>query len=155
MLECYDFAISGYCAAQIGRTFVSTEDQVSQILAAFGIFAVGYLMRPFGGFDHNAQSLRILTRLERRYAGFDGLNLTWETLEGLVKKDGAIDAFSNGLSASAKGLTAQQTLLERRLQDTEKRYRAQFSAMDALLAQYNNMSNFLTQQLAGLSGSSS
>lgn len=49
MLECYDFAISGYCAAQIGRTFVSTEDQVSQILAAFGIFAVGYLMRPFGG----------------------------------------------------------------------------------------------------------
>jgi dGTPase len=41
-----------------------------------------------GGFDHNAQSLRILTRLERRYADFDGLNLTWETLEGLVKHNG-------------------------------------------------------------------
>ena len=48
------------------------------------------LMRPFGGFDHNAQSLRILTRLERRYATFDGLNLTWETLEGLVKHNGPL-----------------------------------------------------------------
>lgn len=48
------------------------------------------LMRPFGGFDHNAQSLRLLTRLERRYAGFDGLNLTWETLEGLVKHNGPL-----------------------------------------------------------------
>ncbi len=47
-------------------------------------------MRPFGGFDHNAQSLRILTRLERRYAGYDGLNLTWETLEGLVKHNGPL-----------------------------------------------------------------
>lgn len=48
------------------------------------------LMRPFGGFDHNAQSLRILTKLERRYASFDGLNLTWETLEGLVKHNGPL-----------------------------------------------------------------
>ncbi|MGH6726093.1 MAG: deoxyguanosinetriphosphate triphosphohydrolase [Pseudolabrys sp.] len=44
----------------------------------------------FGGFDHNAQALRIVTELERRYAGFDGLNLTWETLEGLVKHNGAL-----------------------------------------------------------------
>jgi dGTPase len=48
------------------------------------------LMRPYGGFDHNAQSLRVLTRLERRYASFDGLNLTWETLEGLVKHNGPL-----------------------------------------------------------------
>jgi dGTPase len=48
------------------------------------------LMRPHGGFDHNAQSLRILTKLERRYALFDGLNLTWETLEGLVKHNGPL-----------------------------------------------------------------
>ncbi|MGH6855033.1 MAG: deoxyguanosinetriphosphate triphosphohydrolase [Aestuariivirga sp.] len=48
------------------------------------------LMRPHGGFDHNAQSLRIVTRLERRYAQFDGLNLTWETLEGLVKHNGPL-----------------------------------------------------------------
>lgn len=43
-----------------------------------------------GGFDHNVQTLRILTRLERRYAAFDGLNLTWETLEGVVKHNGPI-----------------------------------------------------------------
>ncbi|SOC38191.1 dGTPase [Rhizobium subbaraonis] len=45
---------------------------------------------PYGGFDHNAQSLRIVTKLERRYAEFDGLNLTWETLEGLVKHNGPL-----------------------------------------------------------------
>ena len=48
------------------------------------------LMRPYGGFDHNAQALRIVTRLERRYAEFDGLNLTFETLEGLVKHNGPL-----------------------------------------------------------------
>src|SRR5277367_3842838 len=47
-------------------------------------------MRPFGGFDHNAQSLRIVTLLESRYAGWDGLNLTWETLEGLAKHNGPL-----------------------------------------------------------------
>src|SRR5690606_18911320 len=47
-------------------------------------------MAPYGGFDHNAQSLRIVTKLERRYAEFDGLNLTWETLEGLVKHNGPL-----------------------------------------------------------------
>jgi len=44
----------------------------------------------FGGFDHNVQTLRIVTRLERRYAAFDGLNLTWETLEGVVKHNGPL-----------------------------------------------------------------
>src|SRR5580704_15527092 len=43
-----------------------------------------------GGFDHNAQTLSVLTRLERRYAAFDGLNLTWDTLEGLVKHNGPL-----------------------------------------------------------------
>jgi dGTPase len=43
-----------------------------------------------GGFDHNAQTLRAVTALERRYAAFDGLNLTWETLEGLVKHNGPL-----------------------------------------------------------------
>ncbi|KQV83619.1 deoxyguanosinetriphosphate triphosphohydrolase [Rhizobium sp. Root1220] len=45
---------------------------------------------PYGGFDHNAQSLRIVTKLERRYADFDGINLTWESLEGLVKHNGPL-----------------------------------------------------------------
>lgn len=47
-------------------------------------------MRPHGGFDHNDQSLRILTLLEQRYADFNGLNLTWETLEGIAKHNGPI-----------------------------------------------------------------
>ncbi|KZK82532.1 Deoxyguanosinetriphosphate triphosphohydrolase [Pseudovibrio sp. Ad46] len=47
-------------------------------------------MADYGGFDHNAQSLRIVTDLERRYAEFDGLNLAWETLEGLVKHNGPL-----------------------------------------------------------------
>jgi dGTPase len=48
------------------------------------------LMLHHGGFDHNAQALRIVTKLERRYAGFDGLNLTIETLEGLIKHNGPL-----------------------------------------------------------------
>ena len=49
-------------------------------------------LAPFGGFDHNAQTLRVLTRLEHRYPGFDGLNLSWETLEGLAKHNGPVVA---------------------------------------------------------------
>ncbi len=52
--------------------------------------ALNIAMRPFGGFDHNAQSLRVVTLLESRYAGWDGLNLTWETLEGLVEHNGPL-----------------------------------------------------------------
>ena len=52
--------------------------------------ALNLAMKPFGGFDHNAQSLRVVTLLESRYAGFDGLNLTWETLEGLAKHNGPL-----------------------------------------------------------------
>ncbi|TNM65031.1 deoxyguanosinetriphosphate triphosphohydrolase [Aliirhizobium smilacinae] len=52
--------------------------------------ALDEVMKPFGGFDHNAQSLRIVTKLERRYADFDGINLTWESLEGLVKHNGPL-----------------------------------------------------------------
>ncbi|MCO6420019.1 deoxyguanosinetriphosphate triphosphohydrolase [Siccirubricoccus sp. KC 17139] len=47
-------------------------------------------MRPYGGFDHNAQSLKVVTALEARYAAFDGLNLSWETLEGLAKHNGPV-----------------------------------------------------------------
>ncbi len=44
----------------------------------------------YGGFDHNAQTLRVVTLIERRYPHFDGLNLTWETLEGIVKHNGPL-----------------------------------------------------------------
>ena len=52
--------------------------------------ALADLMAPYGGFDHNAQAIRIVTSLERHYAEFDGLNLTWETLEGLAKHNGPV-----------------------------------------------------------------
>ena len=47
-------------------------------------------MAPYGGFDHNAQALKIVTNLERHYAEFDGLNLTWETLEAIAKHNGPV-----------------------------------------------------------------
>ncbi|WP_419912314.1 deoxyguanosinetriphosphate triphosphohydrolase [Hoeflea sp.] len=60
--------------------------------------ALDALMEDDGGFDHNAQSLRIVTHLERRYANFDGLNLSWESLEGLVKHNGPLtDQAGHGL----------------------------------------------------------
>ena len=52
--------------------------------------ALERVMAPWGGFDHNGHALRIVTRLESRYPGFDGLNLSWETLEGLAKHNGPI-----------------------------------------------------------------
>ena len=55
-----------------------------------GETALDACMKEYGGFDHNAQTLRIVTKLEHRYARFDGLNLTWETLEGLVKHNGPL-----------------------------------------------------------------
>lgn len=55
-------------------------------------------LKAFGGFDHNAQSLRVVTSLEKRYANYDGLNLCWETLEGLVKHNGPLtDRDGDGL----------------------------------------------------------
>ena len=52
--------------------------------------ALNRLMAPHGGFDHNAQAVRIVTSLERHYADFDGLNLTWEALEGIAKHNGPV-----------------------------------------------------------------
>lgn len=52
--------------------------------------ALAAAMAPYGGFDHNAQAIKIVTLLERHYADFNGLNLTWETLEGLAKHNGPV-----------------------------------------------------------------
>jgi dGTPase len=52
--------------------------------------ALDVCMEDYGGFDHNAQSLRVVTKLERRYASFDGLNLTWDALEGIAKHNGPL-----------------------------------------------------------------
>lgn len=56
-------------------------------------------MQAYDGFDHNAQTLRVVTKLETRYPVFDGLNLTWETLEGLVKHNGPLLTPDTGLDA--------------------------------------------------------
>ena len=90
--------------AQIGRSIaraLGLDEDLTEALALAhdlghppfghaGEDALNVVMKPFGGFDHNAQSLRIVTLLESRYAGWDGLNLTWETLEGLVKHNGPL-----------------------------------------------------------------
>ena len=90
--------------AQIARTVARTlgaDEDLAEIVALAhdlghtpfghtGEDALHELMVPFGGFDHNAQALKIVTDLERRYAEFDGLNLTWEALEGIAKHNGPL-----------------------------------------------------------------
>ena len=58
--------------------------------------ALNRAMQNFGGFDHNDQTIRVLTHLEQRYAGFNGLNLSWETLEGVVKHNGPVTGDAAG-----------------------------------------------------------
>ncbi len=73
--------------------------------------ALDAAMGDFGGFDHNAQSLRVVTTLERKYAAFDGLNLTWETLEGLAKHNGPVDCAREAAVAKvALSLASWQSL---------------------------------------------
>src|SRR5215471_8162643 len=68
------------------RTRLTHTLEVVQIARSLArAWALDECLAGCGGFDHNAQALRVVTDLERRYASFDGLNLTWETLEGLVK----------------------------------------------------------------------
>ena len=90
--------------AQIARSLareLQLDEDLAETLALahdFGHTPFGHagedalhdVMAPYGGFDHNAQSLRIVTQLEERYIAFDGLNLTWESLEGIVKHNGPL-----------------------------------------------------------------
>lgn len=72
----------------LGETLALAHDLGHTPFGHAGEDALDDMMQPFGGFDHNAQTLRIVTQLEKRYANFDGLNLTWETLEGITKHNG-------------------------------------------------------------------
>ncbi|WP_420328658.1 deoxyguanosinetriphosphate triphosphohydrolase [Mameliella sp.] len=90
--------------AQVARTIANALDLNTDLTEAVALAhdlghtpfghtgedALHALMAPYGGFDHNAQTLRIVTRLERHYAEFDGLNLTWDTLEGIAKHNGPV-----------------------------------------------------------------
>ena len=118
--------------AQIARSMARTlrlDEDLAECLALAhdlghtpfghaGEVALNQAMQPHGGFDHNGQSLRIVTQLEERYFDFDGLNLSWETLEGLVKHNGpltmpfcyAIEQYSDHMALeldSWPGLEAQ------------------------------------------------
>ncbi len=78
-----------------------------------GEHALAKAMEPYGGFDHNAQTLRIVEHLEGRYAEFDGLNLTWETLEGIAKHNGPLilkDGDEDNLPWALKALDNWQGL---------------------------------------------
>ena len=90
--------------AQVARTLANTLGLNQELAEAVALAhdlghtpfghtgedAMDELMQPYGGFDHNAQALKIVTSLERSYAEFDGLNLTWETLEGIAKHNGPV-----------------------------------------------------------------
>jgi dGTPase len=100
--------------AQIARSlarFLALDEDLAETVALAhdlghtpfghaGEDALDAATRSIGGFDHNAHALRLVTKLEHRYASFDGLNLTWETLEGLVKHNGPLHAPLAGPIAS-------------------------------------------------------
>ncbi|UXT81104.1 deoxyguanosinetriphosphate triphosphohydrolase [Agrobacterium tumefaciens] len=93
--------------------------------------ALDAVLLPYGGFDHNAQSLRIVTKLERRYAEYDGINLTWETLEGLVKHNGPL---VNAEGEGVKGSVPLPILEYCELQDLEIGSYASLEAQMAAIA---------------------
>src|SRR5208337_3381120 len=94
--------------------------------------ALDACMAPFGGFDHNSHGLRIVTELERRYADFDGLNLTYETLEGLVKHNGPlVDSHGEPLARwRARGVPEAIMAYDRRL----RLHLASFASLEAQAA---------------------
>ncbi len=136
--------------AQIARTLARSlrldEDLAEAISLAHdlghtpfghaGEDALNQSMRAYGGFDHNAQSLRIVTLLENRYAGFEGLNLTWETLEGLVKHNGPLLAHGEGGAPLAQGVALYNVQHDLEL-DTHASVEAQLAAIADDIA-YNN-----------------
>ena len=97
-------------ARSLARTLEADEDLAETVALAHdlghtpfghaGEEALDAVTKDIGGFDHNAHALRLVTKLEHRYAGFDGLNLTWETLEGLVKHNGPLTGAQPGPIAS-------------------------------------------------------
>jgi dGTPase len=100
--------------------------------------ALKQTMAPYGGFDHNEQTFRVLTLLERRYAAFDGLNLTWETLEGIVKHNGPLIGPSAGKQAPVPPTVAAYCRDRRDLElDTFASAEAQVAALSDDIA-YNN-----------------
>lgn len=124
----------------LARSFMVNEDLAETIALAHDLghtpFAhIGeiYLreaMEPYGRFEHNDQSLRVLTTLERKYPNWNGLNLTWETLEGVIKHNGPVEGEPH---IAAREL---QEKMDMRL-DTYASIEAQVAALSDDIA-YNN-----------------
>lgn len=103
-------------ARSIARALGLNEDLAEAIALAHdlghppfghaGEEALEQCMAAFGGFDHNEQTFRVITSLERRYAEFDGLNLTWESLEGVVKHNGPLIGPHANVKLQARGVPA-------------------------------------------------
>ena len=144
--------------AQIARSMARTlrvDEDLTEALALShdlghppfghaGERALDAVMADAGGFDHNAQSLRAVTELERKYAGFDGLNLTWETLEGLVKHNGPLlggKPLRGGAAGAKQHPVPESVLTYCAKQDLELATYASVEAQLAALADdiaYNN-----------------
>jgi dGTPase len=107
-------------ARSIARTLRLDEDLAEALALAHdlghppfghaGETALDQCMAKFGGFDHNVQTLRVLTSLERRYPAFDGLNLSWETLEGVVKHNGPLIGRGRSRDDVAAGILSYDSI---------------------------------------------
>jgi dGTPase len=136
--------------AQIGRSIareLGLDEELTETLSlahdlghtAFGHAgedALDAAMQPFGGFDHNAQTLRIVTKLEKRYIPFDGLNMTWETLEGLVKHNGPLLAKGDSIDGLPFALREHANVQDLQLESWPS-LEAQVAALSDDIA-YNN-----------------
>ncbi len=129
----------------IARALMVNEDLAEGIALAhdlghtpFAHIGEDYLkvcMEPYGGFEHNDQSLRVLTTLERKYPEWNGLNLTWETLEGVVKHNGPLYG-KHDLGEVHIAVRELQEKMDLRL-DTYASVEAQVAALSDDIA-YNN-----------------
>jgi len=116
-------------ARSIARVLALDEDLTEAVALAHdlghppfghaGEEALDQAMAQFGGFDHNEQTFRILTSLERRYAEFDGLNLTWESLEGIAKHNGPLIGPGASAKHKARGVPATIARYSREARDLE------------------------------------
>lgn len=136
--------------AQIARTIaraLNADEDLTEALALAhdlghppfghaGERALAECMKDFGGFDHNAHTLRIITRSEVRYAEFEGLNLTWETVEGIVKHNGPLVTQARGEGQLNWGITDYPHWRELEL-STFASLEAQIAAVSDDIA-YNN-----------------
>lgn len=139
-------------ARSLARTLALDEDLAETVALAHdlghppfghaGEAALNAAMADHGGFDHNAQSLRIVTMLERRYAAFGGLNLTWETLEGLVKHNGPLRDGGGRPAGRYRESGLPSAIVDyERLQDLDLSHHASAEAQVAAVADdiaYNN-----------------